>query len=291
MELWHAGPRAELAAPQRSWRGIAAAKASYRRGSFTGDSDMGKVDFTERPLLIGKIRCSGWRLESPRAQDFVAAQNARTVGLLGDPRSLPLFGRLLETETTDTDGDPLRKLPQVTELGGQFYDFWSDARHPRGVWRRTTLQSFLSDAPDWEVVLDLAELGRAEGESFVWRGYDALLEDGRDSWTVTRAMVCLSRGGADAFVAREFDLVRKRFVPEDEGGFVVPEGKTVLSYRSREVLLVSTDFGPGSLTSAGYPRVVKAWQRGTPLTDASVVYDSGLASWLAKAIPMTTLLA
>ncbi|CAE7509924.1 unnamed protein product [Symbiodinium sp. CCMP2456] len=212
-------------------------------------------------------------LDSPRARAFVAAQNARTLAALGDPRGSPLFGRLLETETTDTDGDPLRKLPQVTELGGLFYDFWSDGQHPRGVWRRTTLESFLSDAPRWEVVLDLEVLGKQEEQNFVWRGYDALLEDGQDSWTVTRAMVCLSRGGADAFVAREFDLVRKRFIPEDEGGFVVPEGKTVLSYRSRDILLVSSDFGPGSLTSAGYPRVVKAWQRGTPLSDATVVYE------------------
>eukprot|EP00439_Symbiodinium_sp_Y106_P024548 s2812_g3.t1 len=183
-------------------------------------------------------------LDSPRARAFVAAQNARTLAALGDPR---------------------RKLPQVTELGGLFYDFWR--------------LSFLSDAPQWEVVLDLEVLGKKEEQSFVWRGYDALLEDGQDSWTVTRAMAAFLQGGAfesraDAFVAREFDLVRKRFIPEDEGGFVVPEGKTVLSYRSRDVLLVSSDFGPGSLTSAGYPRVVKAWQRGTPLSDAAVVYDA-----------------
>lgn len=94
------------------------------------------------------------------------------------------------------------KLPQVTEIGGLFYDFWSDAARPRGVWRRTSLEDFLTK-PRWEVVLDLDELCRLEGESYVWRGYDVWQD---------RAMVCLSRGGRDAFEAREFDLKTKTFV-------------------------------------------------------------------------------
>jgi prolyl oligopeptidase len=36
---------------------------------------------------------------------------------------------------------------------------------------------------------------------------------------------------------------------------------------------VGTDFGPGSLTSSGYPRIVKEWKRGTPLSEAVTVFE------------------
>ncbi|CAJ1377929.1 unnamed protein product [Effrenium voratum] len=210
-------------------------------------------------------------LDSPAVRSWVDAQNQATLRL-GDPRHSPLLPRLLATETTDIDADPLRKLAQVTEIGGHFYDFWSDSLKPQGVWRRTSLESFLSEEPSWEVVLDVDALGRAEGERFVWRGFDVLVEEEHGS----RAMVFLSRGGRDAFEAREFDLDRKTFVPEAEGGFRLPESKTVVSYRSRDLLLVSTDFGPGSLTYAGYPRSVRLWRRGTELQEAPVLFEGNV---------------
>eukprot|EP00913_Durusdinium_trenchii_P018166 g17067.t1 len=196
-------------------------------------------------------------LETPAVRSWVEAQNARSLSQLGDPRHSPLWPRLCETETTDTEADPLRKLPQATEIGGYFYDFWSDASH---------------------VVLDLDELCRAEGESYVWRGFDveAVQEPPE------RAMLLLSRGGQDAFVAREFDLTRRAFLSSSgtsdgtkstQGGFVVPEGKSVVSFCSRDVLLVSGDFGPGTLTNAGYPRCVRVWRRGTRLTSSPLLFE------------------
>ncbi|CAE8693189.1 unnamed protein product, partial [Polarella glacialis] len=218
----------------------------------------------------------GWleELESAKVQAWVEAQNASTLQRFGNPKDSPLFRRLLQTETTDQDQDPLRKLPQVTELGGFFYDFWMDPLHQRGVWRRTSLEDFLKTAdPDWEEVLSLDELCAEERESWVWRGFEALIEEAEGRCSATRVMLRLSRGGADAFVAREFDLSTKRFVAPAAGGFVVPEAKSVVSFRSRDELLVSTDFGPSSLTAAGYPRTVRAWLRGTPLSSAEVVYE------------------
>ncbi|CAK0893876.1 unnamed protein product [Prorocentrum cordatum] len=156
------------------------------------------------------------QVDSPQALAWVEAQNNATLQAIGDPRSGILFNRLLDTETTDVGEDPLRKLPQVTKIGDLYYDFWSDARFPRGVWRRATLAEFTKSEPSWEVILSLDELGSAEGESWVWRGY-ALLDEGPDT---RRAMLQLSRGGADAVVAREFDLEEKAFVPPEEGGFV-----------------------------------------------------------------------
>ena len=40
----------------------------------------------------------------------------------------------------------------------------------------------------------------------------------------------------------------------------------------RDTLAVAPDFGPGSLISSGYPRIVKEWRRGTPLAQARLIY-------------------
>ena len=141
--------------------------------------------------------------------------------------------------------------PQPRKIGPHLYNFWQDAANPRGLWRRTTFESYRTDAPQWEVVLDVDALGQAEGVSWVWGGH-TLLDEGVGI-APTRTMVSLSRGGADATEMREFDLQTKAFV---DGGFFLPEAKGSVSWKSRDVLLVGTDFGAGSLTDSGYPRQV-----------------------------------
>ncbi len=69
---------------------------------------------------------------------------------------------------------------------------------------------------------------------------------------------------------REFDLKRKQFI---EDGFKLPEAKSRVDWRNRDTLYVGTDFGAGSMTKSGYPRVVKEWKRGTPLTEAKTVFE------------------
>ncbi|NWE37168.1 S9 family peptidase, partial [Pseudomonas gingeri] len=64
----------------------------------------------------------------------------------------------------------------------------------------------------------------------------------------------LSRGGADAGVIREFDLGTKTWV---EDGFQLPESKGGLGWIDRNNVYVFTDFGEGSMTRSGYPRIVK----------------------------------
>jgi prolyl oligopeptidase len=159
--------------------------------------------------------------------------------------------------------DSREKIPYVKKIGDRFYNFWRDAANPRGLWRRTTLEEYRKPAPEWETVLDLDTLGRAEGENWVWHGANVLEPDDR------RCLVSLSRGGADADVVREFDLETKAFVP---GGFTLPEAKSRVAWRNADSLFVATDFGPGSLTASGYPRTVREWTRGTPLATAPVVF-------------------
>jgi prolyl oligopeptidase len=76
----------------------------------------------------------------------------------------------------------------------------------------------------------------------------------------SRFMVFLSRGGSDAVVIREFDVNSKTFLNE---GFDLPESKGSVSWLDQNRLLVAVDFGEGSMTTSGYPRQVKLWERGT----------------------------
>lgn len=157
------------------------------------------------------------------------------------------------------------RIPFVIRRGEHLYNFWRDAHHVRGMWRRTSLDSYLSDATEWELLIDVDALAAAEDENWVWKGAHVRTPD------VDRALVRLSRGGADATVVREFDLLTGEFVTD---GFEIPEAKTDVSWLDRDTLLVGTDTGEGSLTASGYPAQVRVWRRGTPLLDAPV-YTSG----------------
>jgi prolyl oligopeptidase len=161
--------------------------------------------------------------------------------------------------------DAQDRIPAIARRGDFVYNFWQDAEHPRGVWRRTTLDDYRRAQPTWDTLLDIDALGRDEGENWVWGGAACLGPD------YTRCLLQLSRGGADATVLREFDLGTRRFV---DGGFTLPEAKSDVEWLDRDTIYVGTDFGPGSLTDSGYPRIIKRWRRGQPLADAVTVFEA-----------------
>jgi prolyl oligopeptidase len=197
---------------------------------------------------------------SERALGWVRERNADSERqLTARPGYAPLRARL------KTILDSKERIPYVGLHGGFFYNFWRDAGHERGLWRRTTPDEYRKPEPAWQTVLDLDALARAEDENWVWAGATWLQPQG------TRALVSLSRGGGDAHVMREFDLDAMAFV---EDGFTLPEAKTSAGWIDRDHLFVATDFGEGSMTSSGYPRIVKAWRRGTPLAQAVTVYEA-----------------
>ncbi|RPE79802.1 prolyl oligopeptidase family serine peptidase [Vulcaniibacterium tengchongense] len=194
-----------------------------------------------------------------RALGWVRERNARTEAELA---ATPEFKQLEADIRGILDSDA--KIPAVEKIGEYYYNFWKDRQHGRGLWRRTTLEEYRKPQPRWETVLDLDALNRAEGENWVWHGAQCLKPD------YTRCLVALSRGGADADVTREFDLATKTWVKD---GFYRPEAKGGLQWIDRDTVYVYTDFGAGSMTSSGYPRVVKEWKRGTPLERAKPVYE------------------
>jgi prolyl oligopeptidase len=196
------------------------------------------------------------------ALEWVRRHNEPTLADLGGERFEQMRREALEILDTDA------RIPYVRRRGEYLYNFWRDALHPRGSWRRTTLASYRTDEPDWDVLIDLDALAEADDENWVWAGAEVIEPD------FTLALVELSRGGSDATVVREFDMVTRQFVT---GGFELPEAKSSVSWENRDTVLVGTDFGPGSLTDSGYPRITKRWRRGEPLSEAATVY-SGLAS-------------
>ncbi|QXD22355.1 prolyl oligopeptidase family serine peptidase [Opitutia bacterium ISCC 51] len=159
------------------------------------------------------------------------------------------------------------RIPSPALRGEYIYNFWQDPDHVRGIWRRTSLESFKTEDPDWETVLDIDALAESEGENWVWKGTSFLKPEGR------HGMIHLSRGGADAVVSREFDAEKKAFV---EDGFYLEEAKSRVSWLNENTLHVGTDFGEGSLTDSGYPRTARIWKRGKPITKASTLFEGSV---------------
>ncbi|CAN7345105.1 prolyl oligopeptidase family serine peptidase [Massilia sp. LjRoot122] len=208
-------------------------------------------------------------VEGARALDWVAGRNrAAEQELEAQAGHADLRGRL--RAILDSTG----KIPYAGCHAGLLYNFWRDAGHARGIWRRTTLDEYRKDSPSWETLIDLDQLAREEGENWVWGGVTWLEPEG------DRCLVSLSRGGGDAHVVREFDAARRCFVAD---GFTLPEAKSDCAWIDRDTLFVGTDFGPGSLTESGYPRIVKQWRRGTPLAATTTVYEARLEDLSASA--------
>ena len=211
-------------------------------------------------------------VEGKRALEWVEAQNKVSLGALrNDPRYPPFFDQVNAILNAKD------RIPYGTLRGGQLYNFWRDDAHERGLWRRTSLEEYRKVESAWETVLDVDALAKAEKENWVYKGVDCLLPDG------VHCLVRLSRGGKDAAVRREYNTQTKAFVPD---GFVVKEAKSGLTWVDADTLLIGTDWGEGSLTESGYPRVVKIWRRGTPIETAKTLFegkivDIGVWPWVS----------
>lgn len=197
-------------------------------------------------------------IEGAAALAWVVRQNARSLAALeSDPRYAGLFDAALAIATAPD------RIPYPRFLGDVLANFWQDEKHQRGLWRSTGLQSFAEPEPDWRVLLDVDALCAAEQRSWVYGGATCLPPDHR------RCLVSLSDGGKDAAELREFDIAEAHFV---ENGFFLPEGKQSAVWLDREALIVGRDWGPGSVTTSGYPFILKRWRRGTPLAEAEEVF-------------------
>ena len=215
-------------------------------------------------------------VEGAAAVAWVEERNAATLARYGGA------GTLADRDALAAILDRPDKLPGIGRRGGLVWNFWQDAGNPRGVWRRTTLESFRSASPAWDVVLDLDALAQAEGEDWIWQGATTLppLHD--------RAMLRLSRGGGDAVVLREFDVAGRRFV---EDGFALPEAKGGVDWIDRDTLLLASAFGGSAfVTESGYARTIRRWRRGEDPAQAALLFETtraamGVWGWRDRTVP------
>ncbi|WP_224247996.1 prolyl oligopeptidase family serine peptidase [Hyalangium gracile] len=197
-------------------------------------------------------------VQGQRALEWVRGQNARTLAVLEkDPRFESFHAQALELLTA-TD-----RIPKPHFRAGGVDNFWQDRTHPRGLWRHTSLDSYLSPSPEWRTVLDVDALARAESANWIFKGEYCLPPEDR------LCLVALSNGGKDAIEVREFDTTSNAFV---QVGFRLPEGKQTAAWMDEDTLLLGRDWGADTLTDSGYPYVLKRWKRGEPLEQATEVF-------------------
>jgi prolyl oligopeptidase len=196
-------------------------------------------------------------VEGEKALAWVKERSAKdTAELEAVPEFKPIHEKLIEIYNASD------RIPEPDVNGAWVYNFWQDKDHVRGIWRRASRAEYAKAAPAWETVIDLDQIAAAENENWVWKGAIGLPPE------YNRFMVNLSRGGGDAVVVREFDATTKAFVA---GGFSLTEAKSDVAWRDENSLWIGTDFGKGTLTDSGYPRIAKVWTRGTALSSAAPV--------------------
>ena len=201
-------------------------------------------------------------VEGEDALGWVRGQNERSLAVLeGDARFAPMQAAAKEIVTSND------RIPYGSIRDGMVYNFWQDETNVRGLWRRTSLESYVSDAPDWETVVDFDALSKAENANWVFKGSNCFKPEASER---TLCMVSLSNGGKDAVIQREFDLDKLAWV---EGGFETFEAKQGVAWVDNDTLLIGTDWGAdgSTLTESGYPSIVKRWTRGTPIEEAKTL--------------------
>jgi len=197
-------------------------------------------------------------VDDEKSLDWVRAQNKQTESRL---KSDPLFQQLYQQALTVLNADT--RIPQVNQQGKWLYNFWRDAAHPRGIYRRTTLQAYREQSVQWDTVLDIDALAKNEGENWVFKGMNCLQPE------YIRCLTFLSPGGGDAVEIREFNMQRKSFTTD---GFKLPVAKQQAGWIDQDHLFVSSEFGPDSMTTSGYSREVRIWKRGHKLEQAKTIF-------------------
>lgn len=198
-------------------------------------------------------------VDSEKSMEWVKEQNARTMEVFSkQPNYQTVYSKTLEMLNSSD------RIASPSITGNYIYNFWQDKEHVRGIWRRCAKVDYINGSPNWEILLDIDKLCVDENQKWVFKGASGLYPN------YERFMVSLSKGGGDAVEVREFDMATKSF---NQNGFFVPESKGGVSWFDENTLLISSNFGEGTMTTSGYPRQVKMWTRGTNLTDAVLIYE------------------
>ncbi|MFJ6159113.1 prolyl oligopeptidase family protein [Pseudarthrobacter sp. NPDC092184] len=196
---------------------------------------------------------------------WVKEQNSRTEDLLEDADYASLEGSILEVlDSTD-------RIAMVGKRGDWYYNFWKDRHNPKGLWRRTTWESYCTDSPEWDVLLDVDELAAAEGQEWVFHGATFLRPGAGEPYRL--ALLALSPDGGDANRYREFDVESRTFVDPVQGGFDLPTAKGNVSWLDADTLLVASTAEGLPKTASSYARTAVTLKRGARLAGAPLLFE------------------
>ena len=225
------------------------------------------LDSTDKYLWLENV-------DGEKSMQWVKETNHKTQDKLANSK---LYKELYQQALSVLNGKS--RLPVVSQKGKWLYNFWQDANHPRGIYRKTTLKQFKKKSPKWHTVLDMDAYSKKHHQNYDYHGMTCLPPKGN------ACLVYLSPGGSDAIEVREFDLKKGQFI---KNGFEVPLAKTRISWIDKNTVYIGTDFGKDSMTNSGYPRLIKKWERGTPLNKAQLIYQGKANSMSASAFKVTT---
>ncbi len=198
-------------------------------------------------------------ISGDKALAWVKAHNDSSLAKLSkDPRFEQYRAEMLKILQA-TDRVP---APDFSH-GGHIDNFWQDAEHVQGIWRRTTWDSYRTKTPKWETILDIDALSKADGKNWVYRGSNCLPPN------YDTCLVDVAEGGKDASVIREFDVKTRTFV---KGGFDLPESKQSVTWVDKDTVYVTREWTPGDVTASGYAYITKVLKRGQSLDQAVEVF-------------------
>jgi prolyl oligopeptidase len=195
-----------------------------------------------------------------KSLNWVTQQNKKMTDLFSKTQSF----KKMESEIEEIL-ESKEKIPYVLFLyKDHVYNIWTDEKRVQGLIRRASILEYKKPKPNWEILLDLDVLSEEDQQKWVYHGME-ISPNGK------RILISLSPGGSDADIIREFDIESKTFV---ENGFELPLSKGSAAWFNDNEILVIRDFGLETITSSGYPRIIRKWVRGDELPNPKVLYET-----------------
>ncbi len=197
-------------------------------------------------------------LRTDKSLGWVKKQNDRSLTKL---ESLPTFAPMKKDALAILEAKD--KIPFGSIRKEYVYNFWQDADHVKGLWRRSLWTKYSEGKPEWETLLDIDALAKSSGKNYVYGGTECLHDD------PNRCIVRLSEGGSDASYQREYNIAKKDFVKD---GFELPASKSSLTWVNENEVLFNNALTAATQTDSGYPIEVRLWKRGEKAENAPVVF-------------------
>ena len=194
--------------------------------------------------------------DSPKVKSWIAIQTAASDSKLGSSaefkRALKATEKILNSEF---------QIPRLTGHGRFFYTLYKPNGESRGLWKRSKPEGLAKPVAKWETVLNMDSYNKRLKASYTFKGSVCLEPQGNP------CLIGISKSGGDSTVYKEYDVVKKDFVPN---GFFIPDAKTMVNWVDANHIAVNTAFKGSQLTNIEFGTELRIIKRGERLGDAKV---------------------